>query len=89
MAKASWKNFGPDDPIFRRRATFRPIEPVIDLLVQRGLPVTHDNYIALAYTDESPELDAESGAIIHEALAQHRAAVAAEKAIRRLRRRWR
>lgn len=56
------------------------IDPVVELLVTRGVRVTRAAYIAPAYTEDSPELDAESEAIIREALAQHRAGVEADQA---------
>jgi hypothetical protein len=61
-------------------------DPVVEWLVKRGMRVTRKNYIAFAYTEPKPELDAESEAITAEALRDYRAAVAAEKAIRRARR---
>ena len=63
------------------------IDPGVGLLLMSGTRVTRANYIALAYTEDSPELDAESEAIIREALAEYRAAVAASRLIRRARRR--
>ena len=63
------------------------LDPVVAMLVRHGLRVTRSNYLMLAYPERSPELDAEAEAIVREALAQRRAAVAAEKAIRLARRR--
>ncbi len=61
--------------------------PVVEHLVARGIKVTRANYIAFAYPEDSPELDAESEAIVREALTHYRAARSAAKVIRRARRR--
>jgi hypothetical protein len=64
------------------------VDPVIEHLLDRGLALTRENYIALAYTEDAPELDAESEAIVRQALAKGRAVqLAAKLAILRARRR--